>query len=84
LSLPVEIRSLSLTDAYSADEMFLCGTAMEVTPIKEVDRRVIGDGTPGPITRRIQQTFFDAVHGRLPQYRSWLAPVRSVAVPVSS
>lgn len=79
LGLPVEIRSLSLSDAHSADEMFLCGTAMEVTPIREIDRRVIGDGTPGPITRRIQQTFFDAVHGRLPQYRSWLAPVGTPA-----
>jgi branched-chain amino acid aminotransferase len=48
-----------------------------VTPIKEIDGRVIGDGRPGPITRRIQRTFFDAVHGRLPQYRKWV----SVAAP---
>ncbi len=48
---------------------------MEVTPNKEVDGRVLGDGTPGPITRRIQQTFLDAVQGRLPQYDAWLARV---------
>jgi branched-chain amino acid aminotransferase len=46
---------------------------VEITPIKEVDGRILGDGTPGPITRRLQKTFFDAVHGRLEQYRSWLA-----------
>jgi branched-chain amino acid aminotransferase len=77
LGLPVEIRALSLTDVRGADELFFSGTAVEVTPIKELDDRVIGDGTPGPVTRRIQKTFFDAVHGRLPQYRAWLATVGS-------
>ena len=75
LGLPAEIRALSVADLRSADELFFSGTAVEVTPIKEVDGRVVGDGSPGPITRRIQKTFFDAVHGRLPQYRAWLAPV---------
>jgi branched-chain amino acid aminotransferase len=40
-----------------------------------VDGKMIGEGTPGPITQRIQKTFYDAVHGRLPQYKSWLTPV---------
>lgn len=84
LDLPLEIRPLSLGDVRAADEIFLCGTAMEVTPVREVDKRVIGEGKPGPLTRRIQQTYFDAVHGRLPQYRSWLAHVATAAVPVSS
>jgi branched-chain amino acid aminotransferase len=75
LGLPVEIRALSVADLRSADELFFSGTAVEVTPIKEVDGRVVGDGSPGLITRRIQKTFFDAVHGRLAQYRAWLAPV---------
>jgi branched-chain amino acid aminotransferase len=73
LGLPVEIRPLSLNDLRDADELFFSGTAVEVTPIKEVEGRAIRDGTPGPITRRIQTTFFDAVHGRLPQYREWLS-----------
>ena len=73
LGIPVAVRPISLADVQTADELFFSGTAVEVTPIKEVDGRVYGDGTPGPITRRIQKTFFDAVHGRLPQYRSWLS-----------
>jgi branched-chain amino acid aminotransferase len=73
LGLPVKIRPLTMTDLNNADELFFSGTAVEVTPIKEVDGRVISDGKPGAITKRIQKTFFDAVHGRLPQYRQWLA-----------
>jgi branched-chain amino acid aminotransferase len=73
LGLAVEIRPMGLIDVQSADELFFTGTAIEVTPIKELDGRMVGDGTPGPITRRIQQTFFDAVHGKLPRYRNWLA-----------
>jgi branched-chain amino acid aminotransferase len=75
LQIPTEVRPLSLADVQTADELFFSGTAVEVTPIKELDGRVIGDGTPGPVTRRIQKTFFDAVHGRLPQYGAWLATV---------
>jgi branched-chain amino acid aminotransferase len=75
LQIPTEVRPLSLADVQTADELFFSGTAVEVTPIKELDGRVIGDGTPGAVTRRIQKTFFDAVHGRLPQYLSWLAMV---------
>lgn len=73
LGIPVEIRAITLDDVASADEMFFTGTAIEVTPITEVDGRAVGSGKPGPITRRLQQTYFDAVHGRLPQYHSWLA-----------
>jgi branched-chain amino acid aminotransferase len=75
LGIPVTVRPISLADVQTADELFFSGTAVEVTPIKEVDGRVYGDGAPGPITKRIQRTFFDAVHGRLPQYRSWLSYV---------
>ena len=75
LGIPVVVRPISLADVQTADELFFSGTAVEVTPIKEVDGRVYGGGTPGPITKRIQRTFFDAVHGRLPQYRSWLSYV---------
>jgi branched-chain amino acid aminotransferase len=75
LGLPVEIRPITHQDVTMGDELFFSGTAVEVMPIREVDGTMIGEGTPGPITRQIQQTFYDAVHGRLPQYRSWLSPV---------
>jgi branched-chain amino acid aminotransferase len=78
LGLPMEIRPISIADVRGADELFFSGTAVEVTPIKELDDRLIGDGSPGPITRQIQATFFDAVHGRLPQYRHWLSMVGQV------
>jgi branched-chain amino acid aminotransferase len=61
---------------YTADEAFFTGTAAEITPIREVDRRVIGAGARGPVTRKIQETFFSAVRGENPKYRSWLTPVR--------
>jgi branched-chain amino acid aminotransferase len=54
---------------YVADEAFMCGTAAEVTPIHSLDRRVVGEGKPGPITLKVQQIYMDAVHGRVP----WLA-----------
>jgi branched-chain amino acid aminotransferase len=73
LGIPVAVRPMSLGDLQTADEVFFSGTAVEVTPIKEVDGIVIGDGNPGRVTRRIQETFFAAVHGKLPQYRDWLA-----------
>ena len=75
LGLPVAIRPISLTDVHTADELFFSGTAVEVTPIREVDGRVYGSGKPGPVTQRIQETFFNAVHGRLPKYRTWLSYV---------
>ena len=73
LAIPLTIRALTQADLQTADELFFSGTAVEITPIKDVDGRVVGDGTPGPITQRLQKTFFDAAHGRLPQYRSWLS-----------
>lgn len=67
---PVVEKSLSPEDLYNADELFFTGTAAEVTPIREVDDRPLG--RPGPITRRAQELFRDAVAGRLDQYREWL------------
>jgi branched-chain amino acid aminotransferase len=59
-------------EVYLADEAFFTGTAAEVTPIRELDDRRVGDGTPGPITRRMQDLFFAVVRGREERYRSWL------------
>jgi branched-chain amino acid aminotransferase len=57
---------------YLADEAFFTGTAAEVTPVRELDDRSIGTGEPGPITRRLQETFFRIVRGGEPRYRDWL------------
>ncbi len=59
-------------ELYVADEAFFTGTAAEITPIREVDSRIIGDGKPGSLTRAIQETFFAIVHGREGKYKDWL------------
>lgn len=70
----LEIRETVITrgDLYAADELFLTGTAAEVTPIREVDDRPIGSGKPGPVTRQAQSLYRDAVSGKLEARRSWL------------
>ena len=59
-------------ELYTAQEAFFTGTAAELTPIREVDDRVIGDGKPGPITKELQATFFDIVKGKNPDFKEWL------------
>ena len=66
---------------YIADEVFFCGTAAEVTPIRSVDRIQIGEGRRGPITERIQQRFFDIVQGKAKDEFGWLTPVAGVTEP---
>ena len=72
-----EVREKRITrdEVYSADEAFFTGTAAEVTPIRELDDRAIGDGKRGPITQQIQEVFFDTVYGRNDRYRAWLSPI---------
>jgi branched-chain amino acid aminotransferase len=72
----VEIRALKLDELLNADEAFLTGTAIEITPIREVDGRAIGNGARGPITEAIQKTFFEIVAGRGLGYSHWLYPVQ--------
>ena len=79
LGYEVEVRALKLDELLDADEAFLTGTAIEVTPIREVDGRAIGNGARGPVTEAIQKTFFDIVAGRRPEYRHWLSHVRKQA-----
>ena len=76
LGIPTRVAPISVEDVLNADELFFTGTAVEVTAIREVDGRVIGEGKPGTITRRIQDTFNQAVRGQLPQYRRWLSFAR--------
>ncbi len=68
-------KRITRDEVYICDEAFFTGTAAEVTPIRELDNRKIGNGDRGPITEAIQSQFFDAVYGRLPQYREWLTYV---------
>ncbi len=72
---PVVEKRITRDEVYVADEAFFTGTAAEVTPIREVDNRPIGSGTRGPITEKLQKTYFDLVHGRLDSHRDWLALV---------
>jgi branched-chain amino acid aminotransferase len=76
LGIPTKISPISVEDLMTADELFFTGTAVEVTAIREIDGHVVSGGKPGPVTRRIQDTFNQAVRGQLPQYRHWLAFVR--------
>jgi len=73
--LEVQARRITRDDVYIADEAFFTGTAAEVTPIRELDGRVIGAGKRGPITEKLQSMFFDLVNGRNQKYAHWLAPV---------
>jgi branched-chain amino acid aminotransferase len=69
---PVEVRSVDRSELYVCDEVFLCGTGVQVSPVIEIDHRAVGTGRIGPITRGISETYFAAVRGNLPRYRGWL------------
>jgi branched-chain amino acid aminotransferase len=73
MDIPVIEESLVRTDLYTADEMFMTGSAAEVVPVRSVDGRVIGDA--GPITLELQKAFFRVVHGEEPEYMDWLERV---------
>jgi branched-chain amino acid aminotransferase len=75
LGIPVVERRITRDEFYIGDEAFFTGTAAEVTPIRELDNHMIGDGGRGPITTRLQSKFFDAVNGRDPSRAAWLAHV---------
>nr|VFK32779.1 MAG: branched chain amino acid aminotransferase apoenzyme [Candidatus Kentron sp. MB]VFK76542.1 MAG: branched chain amino acid aminotransferase apoenzyme [Candidatus Kentron sp. MB] len=76
MNLSVQEKRITRDEVYIADEAFFTGTAAEVTPIRELDDRLIGDNPPGPITRALQKTFFDQVQGRRGDaHPDWLTPV---------
>ncbi|MCY4050574.1 MAG: branched-chain amino acid transaminase [Gammaproteobacteria bacterium] len=68
-------KRITRDEVYIADEAFFTGTAAEVTPIRELDNKQIGNGQRGPITERIQTRYFDACYGKIPEYRDWLTYV---------
>lgn len=67
--------TMKIEELYDADEVFFTGSAAEVTPIREIDDISIGNGSRGPITEKLQTTYFDLVHGRLDTHRDWLTVV---------
>ena len=71
----VEFANILRSDLYTADEAFLTGTAAEVVPIASVDDRVISDGRPGPVTRRVQEIYHAAVRGDVDRYKDWVEHV---------
>jgi branched-chain amino acid aminotransferase len=72
IGLPVIEKRITRDEVYIADEAFFTGTAAEVTPIRELDNRAIGNGDRGPVTARLQSLYFDCVHGRSPDHAAWL------------
>jgi len=75
LDMEVAERSIDRSELYVADEMFMCGTGAQISPVIEVDRRPVGDGQVGPVVRQLQKLYFDIVGGRNNKYRNWLTPV---------
>jgi branched-chain amino acid aminotransferase len=76
LGIPVEVRSIDRSEVYVCDEVFLCGTGVQVSPVIEVDHRPVGDGAIGSVARAISERYFAAVRGNLPEYRSWLTAIQ--------
>ncbi|MEJ5339043.1 MAG: branched-chain-amino-acid transaminase [Aquificaceae bacterium] len=75
LVVEVEERPVSRSELYVADEIFLTGTAAEITPVVEVDNRKVGNGETGSITKELQEIYFRAVRGMIERYSGWLTPV---------
>jgi branched-chain amino acid aminotransferase len=73
--IPVIERDITRTELYTCEEMFLCGTAAQITPVRSVDRRIISDGGTGRITSRLMKSFSDAVRGKDRKHIGWLTPV---------
>jgi branched-chain amino acid aminotransferase len=75
LGLPVVERSIDRTELYTCDELLLCGTGAQISPVIEVDRRSVGDGKVGELTQELQSIYFSAVRGESPKYKDWTLPV---------
>ena len=70
MDIPAIEESLTRSDLYIADEMFMCGSAAELTPVRSVDDREIGP--MGPITEQLQKRYFDVAYGKVPEYEDWI------------
>ena len=68
-------RTIDRTELYTCDEAFLCGSAMEMTPVLSVDKYVIGNGDTGAITKELHMTYLDVVRGKVEQFKDWVTPI---------
>ena len=75
LNKPVRERSIDRTELYTCDELLLCGTGAQISPVVEVDRRPVGNGKVGEFTQELQSIYFGAVRGETPKYKDWTIPV---------
>jgi branched-chain amino acid aminotransferase len=75
LGIDVVARAIDRTELYLADEVFLCGTGAQISPVTSIDHRPVGTGEVGPISAAIGRAYFDAVRGRNQAYSDWLTPV---------
>ena len=75
LGMPVVERSIDRTELYTCDELLLCGTGAQISPVIEVDRRPVGDGKVGEFTQELQSIYFGAVRGESPKFKDWTIPV---------
>jgi branched-chain amino acid aminotransferase len=85
LEVPTVERPLARSELYYAEEMFLCGTGVQLAGVTSVDKRTVGSGRVGPITSQLQRLYMDVVKGRVPKYLDWLTPVNQtsrVDIPV--
>lgn len=74
-SIVVQERTIDRTELYTCDEAFLCGSAMEITPILSIDRYVIGSGETGAITKDLHEVYLEIVKGKISKYKNWLTPI---------
>jgi len=68
-------RSIDRTELYTCEELLLCGTGAQISPVVEVDRRVVGSGRVGEFTQELQSIYFGAVRGESPKHKDWTIPV---------
>ena len=73
--IPVVERTIDRTELYTCEEAFLCGSAMEITPVLSIDKSVIGDGSAGKITSELHHTYLDAARGKIELYKNWITPI---------
>jgi branched-chain amino acid aminotransferase len=75
LGKPVAERSIDRTELYTCDELLLCGTGAQISPVIEVDRRKVGNGSVGEFTQELQRVYFAAVRGESPKHKGWTIPI---------
>ncbi len=75
LGIETQVRTVDRSELYVADEVFFCGTGVQIAAVAKIDHRQVGDGRLGPVTRRLRELYFDIVRGRHAKYRHWCTPV---------